>query len=96
MYKNEDFLLFTIVYSKINMNIAKTISPRKLFAEPDLRKYKSPSAKALVIAECQCKFQRLNMAFLSPAVNLSFCPFIAITIISFLGSISFVSRSFPM
>ena len=52
-----NFLLFTIVYSKINIYVIKTNSPRQYFADAQ---YRFPSAKALAIAAYRDKFRRLR------------------------------------
>ena len=60
MSKNEDFLLFTIIYPKINLNLVKTVYPRQYFANAHDRKFKFPLAKLSQIGECKGKFQRLH------------------------------------
>ena len=45
--KMKIFLLFTIVYPKINMNIVKTILPQEQFANTHQRKFRFSLAKAL-------------------------------------------------
>ena len=57
--KMKTFLLFTIVYSKINIDIVKTILPRQYFADAHQRQYRFPLTKALAIAKCRGKFRRL-------------------------------------
>ena len=57
--KMKIFLLFTIVYSKININVVKTILPWQWLANTHWRKYRFPLAKAMAFTESQGKFWRL-------------------------------------
>ena len=54
------FLLFTIIYPKINIKVVRTILPWQQFADAPQKKHRFPSAKASAIAKCRGEFQRVQ------------------------------------
>ena len=57
MSKSEDFLLFTVIYPKINMNLVNTIYPRQYFANVHYRKFKFPLANLHKLASAKANFK---------------------------------------